>query len=475
MACVYKTPTSPGRGIVPATSVIAFIGGQWMCPGGVTLAAVPETRVAMLRAPMLFTGRPREDSPASNGKGHSMRSMILALVAVLAIAGATPAFAGGGSKGDWELGVFGGRGFLDDYGGAQPADAFIIGGRLGHFLSSKWSLELSGQWLSTDTDFEDPLIEDVEVNLSAYRLNLLHNFGAPGSGVRPFITVGGGSEKTEVEEFEQRDFGWNAGVGLRFFLSPSLNLRLDGRYVGINVGGDLDESVGNMEATAGLSLLFGGGGEEAVEAAVPVTSNQPPTVKCAADKAEVMPGETVNVTATAMDPEGDPITYMWTTSVGQVTGTGTAASVNFTGVTAPSSATVTVRATDSNGNSATSDCTVRLAAAQQPAAAAVSCLAGGFPADKARLNNVDKACLDDVASRLGSDPRARVVVVGSADASETAGMAQLRADAVRDYLVTERRIEAARITAQAGTGASATAGRQVTVWFVPEGATVPTQ
>jgi len=114
---------------------------------------------------------------------------------------------------------------------------------------------------------------------------------------------------------------------------------------------------------------------------------------------------------------------------------------------------------------------VQLAAAQRPAEA-VSCIAGGFPSNRARLNNVDKACLDDVAQRLSADPRARVMVVGSAETGETAGTAQQRADAVRDYLVSERRIEAARITTQSGVAAE---GRQVTVWFVPEGAAVPGQ
>src|SRR5688572_2322608 len=394
MSCADGPLARPTDGIVPATPPVVFIGGRWNVSGRPTsVTPVPGTRLAMRRCPQgCFTGRPRENGPASNGKWHSMRSTILALVAVLAIAAATPAYAGGGSKGDWELGAFGGRGFLDDYGTLQPGDAFIIGGRLGHFFSSKWSLELSGQWLSTDSDFEDPLIEDVEVKLSAYRLNLIHNFGAPGSGVRPFITLGGGSEKTEVEvdipgeeNFEQRDFGWNAGLGLRFFLSPGLNLRLDGRYVGIKVGGDLDESVGNMEATAGLSLLFGGGGGAEEVAATPVTPNQAPTVTCTADRSQVLPGEPVTLTATATDPEGDPVTYMWTSSAGTVSGAGTTATLDFTGVTAPSTATVTVRATDSNGNSGTSDCTVQLAQAQRPAEA-VSCIAGGFPTDRARLN-----------------------------------------------------------------------------------------
>jgi len=48
-----------------------------------------------------------------------MRSTILALVAVLLVA-AGPAFAGNGEKGDWELGIYGGYGWLDDYGFFHP-------------------------------------------------------------------------------------------------------------------------------------------------------------------------------------------------------------------------------------------------------------------------------------------------------------------------------------------------------------------
>ena len=123
--------------------------------------------------------------------------------------------------------------------------------------------------------------------------------------------------------------------------------------------------------------------------------------------------------------------------------------------------------------------------ANAPTPQAVSCVAGGFPRNLARLNNVDKACLDDVASRLRSDPRARVIVVGHADSQERFPevIARRRAEAVRDYLVKERGVDESRITTRSaaatrpldsGTDASARArNRRVEVWFVPEGATVP--
>lgn len=426
--------------------------------------------------------RPRENGPASNRKGYSMRSAIWILVAVLLVA-AGPALAGGGDKGDWELGIYGGYGWLDEYGIFRPENGFLYGARIGYFLSPQWSLEFSGQRMNTDTEFEILGVEDVDVHLGALRLNALYNLGEAGQRFRPFLTGGAGYEKFDVDDYgESCDFGWNAGAGLRWFLSPGWNLRLDGRYVRTKVGDEVDESQGNVEATLGLGLLFGGGGGEEVRADQS-PPNQPPTVSCASDRPEVLPGESVNIRASASDPEGDPLTYAWSATAGRVTGTGAAAALDFASTTPPASATVTVRVTDNHGNTAASDCTVRLL---EPArrAEAVSCIAGGFQSNRSHLTNVDKACLDDVAQRLKGDPRARVIVIGHADTRETAAdVGQQRADAVRDYLVTDRGIEASRTTTRSagatkplstGTDAGAQASnRRVEVWFVPEGATVP--
>jgi len=85
-----------------------------------------------------------------------------------------------------------------------------------------------------------------------------------------------------------------------------------------------------------------------------------------------------------------------------------------------------------------------------------------------------------VASKLGSDPRARVIIIGHADSHESSmAVAQRRADAVKEYLVRERSIDEARLTTRsAGATRPSVDGtdsgnRRVEVWFVPEGATVP--
>lgn len=407
-----------------------------------------------------------------------MRSMILALVAVLLVA-AGPAFAGGGDKGDWELGIYGGKAWLDDYGMFRPKDHTLIGARLGYFFTEHWNAEVSAQRIATHTQFELVGVPNVDVHLSAYRFNLLYNFGEAGHAFRPFLTAGVGKEKFDVDDYgESCDFGWNAGAGARIFLSHHWNLRLDGRYVHTKVGDVVDATQKNVEATLGLGFVFGGGHKE-VHAEEAAPANQPPTVSCAVERSEILPGETVNVHATGSDPEGGQLTYAWSASTGRVTGSGANATFDFTGTTPPATANITVRVTDDHSNTASSDCSVRLLEPARPAEA-VSCIAAGFPRNLSRLSNVDKACLDDVAQRLSSDPRARVIVIGHADSHESAaGVAQKRADAVKDYLAKERSIDGSRVSTRSApldTGADATAqagNRRVEVWFVPEGAAEP--
>jgi outer membrane protein OmpA-like peptidoglycan-associated protein len=111
----------------------------------------------------------------------------------------------------------------------------------------------------------------------------------------------------------------------------------------------------------------------------------------------------------------------------------------------------------------------------------ITCAAWGFPRNLARLDNVHKACLDDVVTRMRSDPRTGVIVIGNADSGERMPevIARRRAEAVRDYLAREGGVEESRITVRSaaatkpldtGTDAAARArNRYVEIWFVPEG------
>jgi outer membrane protein OmpA-like peptidoglycan-associated protein len=76
-----------------------------------------------------------------------------------------------------------------------------------------------------------------------------------------------------------------------------------------------------------------------------------------------------------------------------------------------------------------------------------------FDSGSARLSNIAKAKLDEVALRLRQDPRATATIVGHADTTGDAAaneeLSRQRAEAAREYLVSRHGIEAARVRVEA--------------------------
>lgn len=75
-----------------------------------------------------------------------------------------------------------------------------------------------------------------------------------------------------------------------------------------------------------------------------------------------------------------------------------------------------------------------------------------FEPTSARLTNIAKAILDEVALRMKQEPSATALVIGYTDDRENTGanrdLDRRRAEAVRDYLVSRHGIDAARITVE---------------------------
>jgi hypothetical protein len=209
---------------------------------------------------------------------------------------------------------------------------------------------------------------------------------------------------------------------------------------------------------------------------------EPPTVSCSANPTTIKPGDTSAITATGLSPQNRPLTYSYSASAGTVSGTGNSATFSSAGAPA-GTATITCTVTDDKGQTASATTPVTIEAPYVAPAPTTSSLCSiTFDKDKKRPTRVDneaKACLDDIALTLQSKSDAALAVVGSATAEEKTPPKHLRKGAVaedfaaqravntKDYLVTEKGIDASRITVYTGPGTD----KKVEDYLVPSGAT----
>jgi outer membrane protein OmpA-like peptidoglycan-associated protein len=204
-----------------------------------------------------------------------------------------------------------------------------------------------------------------------------------------------------------------------------------------------------------------------------VKQYDPPTVSCSASPSTVAPGDSSTITATGMSPQNRPLTYSYSASSGSVSGSNSTATLSTTGA-APGTITVTCNVVDDKGQTASSNTTVTVNAPPPPPAPSTSNLCSvNFERDKRRPTRVDnegKACLDDIALNLQRTSDAKLAVVGNAGSTEKMGTkaAAERAVNTKTYLVTEKGIDASRISVYTGS----TDGKTVTTTLIPAGATL---
>lgn len=214
---------------------------------------------------------------------------------------------------------------------------------------------------------------------------------------------------------------------------------------------------------------------------------EPPTISCVASPSTIRPGETSTITAVGVSPQNRPLTYSYSASGGYITGSGTMVVFNSKG--APTGAVVIpCIATDDTGQIATSSASVTILPPYVPPIQHSQALCSiSFATDKkrpSRVNNEAKACLDEVALDLEKQPDAKFVVVGNSNATEKANDARQQKAALRNkhieaedtaaqravnakqYLVTEKGIDAARISV----ATSSANGQAAEDYLVPSGA-----
>jgi outer membrane protein OmpA-like peptidoglycan-associated protein len=234
-------------------------------------------------------------------------------------------------------------------------------------------------------------------------------------------------------------------------------------------------ALGSYTINAKVDDGRGGTATCATDVAVNKRPNRPPVISCAPERNPIIAGERVAINSTASDPDGDPLTYSYSTTGGQVSGNGPTAQFDSTGLSA-GNYTVTCTADDGQGGrtSATTSVDVQQPAPPPQATKVGDC--GYTKVGAARFDNACKRVGDDVALRLKNEPNAKVVIVGFADKKEPKAekLAQARADGAKKYLG-EKGIDASRISTRVGTASTEKGtekeNRRVDFVFVPEGAT----
>jgi len=207
-----------------------------------------------------------------------------------------------------------------------------------------------------------------------------------------------------------------------------------------------------------------------------VKTPHPPTATCSASPDTVKAGEPATLTVSASSPDNFPLTYAWSASAGSVSGTGTSATLDTTGAPQGSPITATATVTDSRGLSTTCNAGVNVLA--PPAVVNEVSEIGECKFNDvkrpARVDNMCKAVLDDVALRIQREPNGKFVIVGYTDDEETIKMAQVgaqRAVNVKYYLVNGEggsQIDATRLEVRTS-GTVKEKGAKI--YFVPAGAT----
>ena len=209
---------------------------------------------------------------------------------------------------------------------------------------------------------------------------------------------------------------------------------------------------------------------------------EPPTLSCSASPTSVMAGGSSTITATGSSPQNRPLTYSYSASAGSISGTGSSATLSTNGAGA-GTITVTCNVQDDKSHTASATTSVEVQAPPPPPPPKTQTLcAVDFTRDTKRPTRVDneaKACLDDVALNAQQKADATLVLVGnSAPLPEHKGkhhrrheltadeIAAQRAVNTKDYLVTDKGIDASRIQVKTGTSGD----NQVQDYLVPAGA-----
>jgi outer membrane protein OmpA-like peptidoglycan-associated protein len=122
-------------------------------------------------------------------------------------------------------------------------------------------------------------------------------------------------------------------------------------------------STGTYTVTVKVDDGKGGTASCAADIAVNERPNRPPTATMSVDRSPINPGERTGVTCIGTDPDGDPLTYRYSATGGQISGDGQHAQFDATGV---QPGTYTLKCTVDDGRGGTADATADVVVQEPP-------------------------------------------------------------------------------------------------------------
>ncbi len=205
-----------------------------------------------------------------------------------------------------------------------------------------------------------------------------------------------------------------------------------------------------------------------------------PEVSCSANPTTIGTNQSSSITMMASDPDGRPLTYSWSASSGQLSGSGTNVTLTPANTDAGTTITVTGTASDDRTPPMTSICTVSITIPPVQKCGVIEdwgeCTFTLNPKKPWRVDNECKDTLDKLALRFQQMPNGKLDVVGYTDEKEVVTektMAAQRSVNVKYYLTTEgqTKLDASRIQPRDG----GTKGKATHFYYVPEGCLQPGQ
>jgi outer membrane beta-barrel protein len=340
----------------------------------------------------------------------------------------------------------------------------IYGMRLGYNFDQNWGVE--GRFGYVLAESRGAKFQEADVY--SYGIDALFNWNVTPNFV-PFLAAGMGGIH---HNYPASGFGYypeytaNYGLGIKYFVADNVALRADVRHVILP-----DDRLQNIEYTAGVTFLIGGGEKPAVKAC-PADTSAPyvtlatpldgstdasthPKMRVAFSKA--MDPATINATTMSLNQETTPVqgtvSAPSNTTAGFTLASELAPDTRYTG-------RVTTGVRDLAGNAMANDYvwsfkTAPLLVTQEPAPGHFKycvTLHGEFDIDSALIRPEYRDEIATVGNFMKKYPTTTAVIEGHTDsvgsAEHNMGLSKQRAEAVVNYLIENFGVDRSRLEAR---------------------------